>query len=155
MINSSRHSDIQKLHQGWSASKGADQVLFDTWSGMGGDLPVPTPRPIWFLTLKIGSETRRTPGTVEGTLLFLVKWFAFAYWRRIGTPFGSTQRTGIIACSDAGVYLSRVSDRQSGDWEKAGLLPTCRLLGSCQCLRYSREFQVSYAVDIATDRESH
>jgi hypothetical protein len=30
-----------------------------------------------------------------------------------------------------------------------------RLLGSCQCLRYSRECQVSYLVDIATDRESH
>src|SRR5580692_1322459 len=30
-----------------------------------------------------------------------------------------------------------------------------RLLGSCQCLRYSRECQVSYVVDIATDRESH
>jgi hypothetical protein len=37
----------------------------------------------------------------------------------------------------------------------AGLVPVCRLLGSCQCLRYSRECQVSYVVDIATDRESH
>ena len=30
-----------------------------------------------------------------------------------------------------------------------------RLLGSCECLRYFRECQVSYVVHIATDREIH
>src|SRR5260370_33648665 len=51
------------------------------------------------------------------------------------------------------VALAEDSERITGKQEVTALLPVCRLLGSCQCLRYSRECQVSYVVDIATDRQ--